>query len=187
MPNNDNINQFLDLIRQIESSGGQNFAHKPITSGIHEGTSAIGSYGLMPNTIKELINRRIQQHAMNKQFQQLQSMNPDQLKTYLESQPNTIERNIASDLAQKVLSRSGDDIEKAAYMWNMGHNLSPESITPEKLEQSPYVQKFRNLRGLLPQVESPEIEAAKQRALERSLQYRSTPIPVGEDNEESNS
>ena len=51
------IDNFLEAIAGVESSGGVNFNHPTIKTGIHKGQRAAGTYGLMPNTVKEVVNR----------------------------------------------------------------------------------------------------------------------------------
>lgn len=53
----------LKILAQLESSGGKRREHALQKSGIHKGTRAISSYGLMPNTVAEFVKR-------NKKFQQ---------------------------------------------------------------------------------------------------------------------
>lgn len=170
--------QFLKIIKQIESSGGKNTNHREIASGIHAGDSAIGDYGLMPNTIQEVLKRKARQKALEQTMEPLRTMQSDKLKAYLENEHPEYQEKIAQDLAQKVLTRSGGDHEKAAYMWNQGHNLDPNQITPEKLNAAGYIQKFRALNGVInkPAPEPPsEAEKAFQ---ERAASYRASPIPV---------
>jgi hypothetical protein len=125
----------------IESSGGKNFNHREIESGIHKGHRAAGRYGLMPNTMQEIVNRRIA--AGNDDLKYLLKKSPNQLKKYVESNPE-VEGTLARDLGERALERQGGDPEKAAYSWMYGHNLTPDKITERGYEEDPYVQKFRN-------------------------------------------
>jgi hypothetical protein len=120
------IDQFLSLISQLESSGGKNLAHKTIESGIHAGDTAIGQYGLMPNTIEEMARRSGRGPA---------------------SVPQN-EEEIARQLAAQVLSRQPSD-EMAAFSWNQGHNLSPNQIEERNYQEHPYVQRFQKLKQAL--------------------------------------
>lgn len=60
--NKDEMKQKLAILKQLESSGGKNRVHAMQKDGIHKGTRAVSSYGLMPNTIAEFVKR-------NKAFQ----------------------------------------------------------------------------------------------------------------------
>lgn len=134
----DKVKTFLDLISQIESSGGKDTSHKEMAHGIQAGDAALGQYGLMPNTIYEMAKRQRMKDVLNIPKEELsEKFSPE------------LEQKIADALANRVLEKSGGDQSVAAYRWNMGHNLPPERITPETLESSPYVQKFRALQQLL--------------------------------------
>lgn len=149
MPTPPNIQQFLNQIEQVESSGGTNTNHPVITANnLQQGTRAIGRYGLMPNTVRELVNRRRIRGTVSPDMLDVANMPPEQMKSYIEANPE-MEDQFANDLANHVIQRQGGDTDKAAYSWIQGHNLSPDQITPEVLDQSPYVQKFRRLTPLL--------------------------------------
>lgn len=142
------LTKFLEKIKMIESSGGIDTDHREMKEGIHKGHSAYGSYGLMPNTIQEIVNRaRIEKGLMSPEYQEIHQKDPDTVKALLSEKPE-LEEKLARDLAIRLLKRMPDE-ERAAYGWNMGHNLSPDRITKEKLNAHPYIQKFRNLRHKL--------------------------------------
>src|SRR5271165_5383186 len=153
MPTNKyaNTKDFLEKIMQLESSGGQNTNHRQMQSGIQSGTSAIGRYGLMPNTIKELINSRRQNNTATEEMADVDRMSPKDMKAYVEANPD-FEDELASGLAKKVLQRQMGDEDKAAYSWTMGHNLNPSEITPDKMDDDStnggqYVEKFRRIKN----------------------------------------
>lgn len=133
---------------QLESSGGTDIPNKQIQSGIQAGSTAIGRYGLMPNTVKELVNRRRIRGTSTPELQDLANMPPDQMKKYIEANPG-LEDDLANELATKVITRQQGDPEKAAYSWNMGDNLKPEDITKDDLNSSSYIQKFRRVNQML--------------------------------------
>lgn len=137
--------RFLDLIQQIESSGGKNVNHPTMRSGIHEGHRAIGGYGLMPNTVKELGKRMEREGSITPEIREIANIeDPQLMKAGLESRPE-IEKVLAERLARKVLRKFPSE-EQAAYSWNQGHNLSPEDIKKRDYENHPYVQKFKRLK-----------------------------------------
>lgn len=146
-PEKRKVDEFLDLISQIESSGGKNTDHPVMESGIHEGQQAIGRYGLMPNTIKELTNRAALSGNVTQPMRKLASEEPLEIKQQLEQNPQ-MEESYARQLALKILNRQQDP-EKAAYSWNQGHNLSPEDIDSRDYQNSDYVQKFQRLKQQL--------------------------------------
>lgn len=142
----DKLDRFLQTIGQIESSGGKNFDHQEIESGMHEGHRAAGTYGLMPNTVYEVLNRMRLEGPMQKQYSDLRQMEPDAVKQYIESNPE-VEQKLAERLARRVLKNQGGDEEKAAYSWFQGHNLSPKDIEQRKYQEHDYVNKYKKYRG----------------------------------------
>jgi hypothetical protein len=135
------VDNFLNTIGMIESSGGQNFDHDLIKSGIHKGHKAAGTYGLMPNTVTETLNRMRQSGVSSPELESLRGLDPSSVKQTLESNPE-IEKQLAEFMARRALDRQGTP-EKAAYSWFQGHNLTPEEIEARKYQDHDYVKKFR--------------------------------------------
>jgi len=164
MPDSKTIEEFLNRIAQIESANKADVAHPIMQHGMHKGMQAIGKYGLMPLTIAELISKRQKEMGDPQDEQVLQqqltlplpipeSVDPrgseyrdkaQIMGTQLSSSPEGQEV-LAKYLASHLLERTGGDQDRAAYMWNMGHNQDPSRITPQKLDYKDYVQKFRKL------------------------------------------
>lgn len=140
--------KFLELIRQIESSGGKNVDHRTLASGLHKGQAAMGEYGIMPKTAEEFVGRRKRRGQFGPDEALMAQMSPKELKEFLAGQ-DRIEQNLAGDIAEHVLRRSRGDDEKAAYMWNMGHNKVASNISDKSLDKSDYVNKFRKLKQML--------------------------------------
>jgi len=147
MPN-DRIQNFLNTIRQIESSGGKDTDHPEMESGLQAGTQAYGQYGLMPNTVKEVAKRNIMGGNDDPDMQTLNKLDPTQVNDYLAQKPE-LEQNVAQTLADRVLQRQGGDEEKAAYSWNMGHNLTPDQIVQRDYLNHPYVRKFDMIKNMV--------------------------------------
>lgn len=137
--------KFLELIRQIESSGGKNVDHRTMASGLHKGQAAMGEYGIMPKTAQEFVNRRKMRGQFGPDEAIMAQMSPAELKEFLANQ-DRVEQGLAGDIADHVLRRSKGNEEKAAYMWNMGHNKKASSIEEGALNSSQYVDKFRKLK-----------------------------------------
>lgn len=140
------IRSFLNNISQIESSGGKNFNHKPVQTGIQAGTTAIGRYGLMPNTVNEVLNRLRMNGQITPELNQLRNLDPVTLKSTLEKNPN-LEDQIAQSLAGKVLDTQQDE-DKAAYSWHKGHNLTPEQVDSRDYQDNDYVKKYDEYKKL---------------------------------------
>ena len=140
------VKAFLGNISQIESRGGEDTTHPEMKSGIHKGTSAIGRYGLMPNTVSEVLNRMRIGGTLTPELDGLRGLGPEDMKKALETNP-ALEDQIAESLAGRVLDRQQDE-EKAAYSWNQGHNLTPDAISQRPYKDSDYVQKYNAIRKL---------------------------------------
>ena len=139
--------QFLDMMSQLESSGGINTKHREISSGIHKGQRAVGNYGLMPNTIREMYKRmgkdadpRLKEIVDNSQDDQM-------LANSIAADPE-LENVVAGKLYDRVNERFGGDQEKMNYAWQYGHNLSPSKLTSDKLEND-RTEKFRLLKKVV--------------------------------------
>lgn len=150
--NHSQLQSFLDRISQLESSGGKNVKHRTIKSGLQKGQTAIGRYALLPNTVKEIINRAKRQGQF---IPELEGLKQQQLKDVIESTPQ-LEEQLAQKLAQHVLEKQQGDEKRAAYSWLNGHNLTPERISEKQLKQSDYVNKFQKL----PKREAPQRQLA---------------------------
>lgn len=148
MPKVPNLNEFLQKIQQIESSGGKDLDHPVVESGIQAGDAAIGRYGLMPNTVRELVNRRRLNGTSTGELKELAEMDSPTMKKHLEANPD-LEDELANQMATLVTRRQLGDEDKAAYSWTNGQNLSPDQISDEQLDNSPYVQKYRKLKDIM--------------------------------------
>lgn len=129
---------FLKAVEQIESSGGQDTSHKPIHSGIHKGTSAVGRYALMPNTMQYVAKKN------RSKYSDLDGMTPEQISNEVKENPY-LEDSLAEDYADLVLKRSNGDDELANYKWQYGHNAQPR---PEDVENNPRTQKYRKIKEM---------------------------------------
>lgn len=137
------VQEFLDRIGQIESAGGKYTDHKTLQSGMHKGQSAIGTYGLMPQTVDELANR-----SDDPKIRALKSMSDDEKRKLL-APGSELERQLAMQLAEQVLTKQGGDEQKAAFAWLYGHNLPPEEIEKRGYLDKDYVQKYSKLANMM--------------------------------------
>ena len=139
------IKSFLKNISNVESSGGKNFNHDLIQKGMHTGHKAIGRYGLMPNTVNEVLNRMRIKGTLTPELEKLNKLDATTLKSTLEQSPE-LEDQIAETLAERILERQQDE-EKAAYSWHQGHNLTPDKITQQNYLDHDYVKKYNELKS----------------------------------------
>lgn len=109
----------------------------------------MGRYGLLNNTIQEIIARQRAANTLTPEVKALSGLDQDAVRQQVESNP-ALESQLATYLANHVLQRQGGNELAAAYAWNNGHNLPAQKITPEKLDSSPYVQKYKSFSGQKP-------------------------------------
>jgi len=121
---------FLKLIKQLESSGGKNVNHRKMQSGVHEGDTAIGHYGLMPKTVQEIVKRSSNKSDLDNMILNAQS---HQVKGILDENPHKYEQ-YAEQLSDKLLDKTKGDPALAATGWLYGHNMSTERMK-QKLEK----------------------------------------------------
>jgi len=142
------VDNFLKIISQIESSGGTNFNHRPITQGIQSGTTAAGQYGLMPNTIREIEHSAANSGypLSNKAFD-ISQLPADKMKQQIEANPQ-VEGEFAQRLADKVLTEFPNE-QEAAYSWKYGHNLEPKEVEQRDYQNSDYVKKYNRFKKKL--------------------------------------
>ena len=168
---------FLKPIRQVESNNGKNTNHRMIESGMHKGHRAIGDYGLMPLTVNEVVNR-----SGDKELEPLLGMGPEEKKKYLEDNPG-MQHKVAKNLAELVLKNNNGDFKKAAYAWNQGHNLDPDTIEDRDYKSHDYVKKFEKAAGRKV-AESGDLFAAPSPEELKQLQT-STPKPIQQPTQET--
>jgi hypothetical protein len=137
------MDSFLWTTMQIESSGGKNVKHKPAPGGgANKGQIAIGKWGLMKNTIDEVVNRMKIAGKITPEYEKLKAMNRDQAESFLKEKPQ-MELDLARHLADHIVRRQKGDYHRAAYAWLYGHNLYPSDIPENKLHNEPYVIKYK--------------------------------------------
>jgi len=141
------VDPFLDVISQVESSGGTNLDHKMIKSGMHKGDRAVGKHALMPNTVKETAVRMDREGRLSDKLRAYSRLDSAAMKEALENDPEA-SRIFSEELASKVLS-SNDDDRKAAYGWFQGHNKTQEEIEQERYQDHDYVEKYDRFKKML--------------------------------------
>ncbi len=140
---------FLWTLMQIESSGGKNFAHPEVKTGPLKGEVAVGKWGLMKPTVKEILDRMKLEGKLTSDLKPLYNMDRTGLVKFFELNP-AVELRLARILAHHCLVRQNGNIIKAAFSWNHGHNLKPENITDNELIDSEYIKKFKSYNQVNP-------------------------------------
>ena len=135
---------FLKLMSQLESSGGKNLNHKPSVHGANPGDTAIGQYGLMPQTAYEVVHPTGGKIQTDPNMWQYNDLDKNQLAAEVAKNPD-LEKAIAGQYADKVLNRAQSP-EAASEAWLAGPN---KIYSGDELNQMPRVQKFQQLRQAL--------------------------------------
>lgn len=136
------VKTFMKLIKAMESSGGIDTKHPTMESGMHAGDSAIGKYGIMPNTAKEIANRRINEGIATPSDDVIKNIPNDAVNSLLKENPQ-LAKQYAEYMATKVLDKTKGDPELGMTAWHYGHNMPLDKIK-EVAEKNPgYIEKVR--------------------------------------------
>lgn len=143
------VEKFLSDTSQIESSGGQDTDHPTIDNptSVQYGDTAVGQYGIMPNTVREQLSRLKLKGKLEPDLMKLNKMSNNEIQQELTNNPE-LQQRFAEEVAKKLYLDTNGDPEKMMYKWNMGTNIPSQSITPEMLDNSAQVHKFRNINRL---------------------------------------
>ena len=137
----------LKALAEKESSNGYDIEHAPSTKGASPGDTAIGTYGLMPDTIQEMLSRKLDSNLEN-----LKDAPDAEVKDTIEKDidiPNylrrsghaSIEDQLAGKLVEHVYNKQQGDIPAALGSWIAGHNTPPEKMQ-EMLNKPGYVKDY---------------------------------------------
>lgn len=118
---------FKKLLSFLESSNGTNTDHPEMTTGMHEGTKAMGEYGVMPITAQEVAKSRINKGEGSELDKIVQQADPRSVEEILQSNPEKYEQYVNS-LSDKMLNKSQGNPEEAAMRWFAGPNSSPKRL-----------------------------------------------------------
>ncbi|MEO0271687.1 MAG: hypothetical protein ABIM30_01185 [candidate division WOR-3 bacterium] len=127
------------VLSDLESSGGTNTDHKTVEKGIHEGHTAFGTFGLMLNTAKEMVNRK--KIKDKKDLQILDMSSDDEYHKFMSNNPDKYNEYV-NRLVDHVWTRSEEDIPIAATMWHYGHNLRKERADKILKKNNKYFERI---------------------------------------------
>lgn len=130
----------LKAIASVESSGGKNISHKEVKSGLNKGSSAIGKYGMMPLTVRELATK---DHALKQHYGHLGSASDSEIKEHFASHPE-IEHEFASRNYDRISdSLKTKDLRLIGHSWNQGMANTHKAVASGKdIGKHPYVKKI---------------------------------------------
>lgn len=137
---------FLSDMAAIESSSGNNTNHKMMDTGMHTGQKAVGSFGLMPKTVKDMAKRMDKTGEIPGVLRALVNSDlPEQEVADIVAADPELEMSVAEKLYNHIATNLKDP-EHQNLAWEYGHNLKPGSEILEQKELNPRTQKFRALR-----------------------------------------
>lgn len=119
-------NKFKKLISFLESSSGKDTDHKLMASGIHRGTSAMGEYGMMPNTAQHMARVNIRDKKSTPLDEVVANIDPSQIEEVLSSNPNKTKEYVNAYM-DRVLN-SSNSMKDAATKWMAGPNASEKTM-----------------------------------------------------------
>jgi hypothetical protein len=133
-------------IASVESNSGQNTAHKPAVRGMNTGESAVGKFGIMPKTAKDIA--RIDRHIGQK-HPKLANMPDSQVAGYMKQNPG-LEDELASSHLKRLRGIFGDQPAAIGMAWIDGVEGAKKAIAAGKdPKQHWHSKKIMNaLKGL---------------------------------------
>ncbi len=142
----------LNAIAQVESRGGKDTKHKTITTGLNAGSSAVGRYGLMPLTIKDLVSK---EPALNK-YKGVLKQSDSEIHSLAAKHP-TFEKDVASAYYDKLNNAFNGDINNIAHAWLNGKAGTNRAIEKgKKIQDHWHVRKVVKERNKLLGIYTPE-------------------------------
>lgn len=129
------IQELLKKIALLESSGGTNTNHHKMEDGIHAGDQAVGTYGIMPNTLKELANKYPSEVTSG--------LSKDELEISALADPK-FANTMAGSMGDYLKNKRGLSDEETAAAWEQGHHTPVEDLDLN----SKRAYKFRTLNGV---------------------------------------
>jgi len=159
--------RFLEAISELESSAGKNTKHKAMHTGLHQGDKAIGDFGIMPKTFRNVANSlRLKDSKLRSvlgdsyrddEFDYVSKLPDRALKETLKSRPD-LQLRAARYLATHLDVMHNGDPAKKAHGWRFGSNRPSDQITPRALIGSGYVQKFLQNYNAVPPAPGTDLE-----------------------------
>lgn len=106
----------LRAISSVESGNNPDAKHHLMSVGLNKGTRALGSYGLMPLTIKETIKK---DPELNKRYGHIVGLNGELFNAVVKDEPQ-LEHKVASKLYDNLAQKFGHHPERIGHAWFNG-------------------------------------------------------------------
>lgn len=133
--------KFQQLLSLLESSSGKQLNHAPVEAGMHEGTKAMGEFGLMPVTAQQLSKQDPNKSELDNI---IMGADPASIEEILASNPGKYQEYI-DQMSGQVLDKSKGNAEEAAMRWLAGPNSSKRriaNVAEETPGRSEKIQEF---------------------------------------------
>jgi hypothetical protein len=135
------ISRNLNHISCIESNCGKNKKHRIVNHGLNAGDRAAGSYGLMPITTKEIINKN---PKLSIKYGHIAKLPHDKINKIINLNDN-IDKEIASAHWDRLGKAFPKDEIRRVYAWKNGIT-GAKRASALKINSDPYVKKFKRLK-----------------------------------------
>jgi hypothetical protein len=110
-------NPLLQALAKKESSSGYNTDHIPVNNAMHKGASAGGSFGMMPQSIKD--ETRLMPDILEQYPELKNSMQDDKLITEAINNNPDMDNEIAKRIWERRANRLGN-VPDTLYSWHHG-------------------------------------------------------------------
>lgn len=143
------LEQKLQILSQLESSGGKNKIHAMQNSGIHKGTRSVSSYGLMPNTVSEFVKRNKAFSTTPVGQQIIKSMgNPEAINAITEDQNNddAIMRALLQEQDERLKKAAPPDADEEllnVFAHRKGVSGAIKAAKDGSYKNDPYVKAYQ--------------------------------------------
>jgi len=147
----------LELIAALESAGHTQRIHDLQTSGVHAGTRAVSSYGLMPVTLREVAGKHkpMKDSELGKQINK--TADPLEINAITKDRKKDDElANHVWNYAQSRLQKNKPDLSKdqlelmSVFAHRRGINAALQEFNSggiEGIKQDPYVKKYLDAKN----------------------------------------
>lgn len=132
--------KILKAIKMVESSGGKDTNHAMVSHGLNANTKAVGSYGLMPITIKEVVSKH---PDLSQKYRDIAAADKHEIPALMEKYPK-IEKEVAGALYDHLAKDLGHDPSKIGFAWLNGKTGAMRAIkSGQNIDEHWHVKKVK--------------------------------------------
>lgn len=135
---------YLKTLAFLESSSGKLLNHRKISRGSHKGTSAVGFWGMMPLTIKDMV---IRYKPLKSKYSHLINANTDlkEISSIVLANPDLHKDAVL--FYKKLVFKSTDCPKRRVYAWKYGIE-GALNASIETIMKDPYVVNFFTIQDI---------------------------------------